>query len=295
MVDAVRLEANTRGDQGDVMVVDRKVSVTSDSWQPDFIGKHAPDLSSYLEQVSRTMQGVADRAMELLSPLTGRKVLEVGCGNGVFLPRLAEAVGPDGSVVGIDHSEAFVAEAIARVAAAGFTSTVEVQRADAYALPFAPAAFDAAHCERLLMHLEHPTSALSEMKRVVRPGGWIVAAEPDWAGMRIDHPDRAGMDLLYARAMRSRQPDMGLTLYRRMGEIGLTERRGVPLVGPHTDLQVLKGYGLTLPPAADALVAEGLLTREHVDALLSGLEEANASGLFYGVAIMHVVAGRVPG
>ena len=144
------------------------------------------------------------------------------------------------------------------------------------------------------MHLENPNSALAEMKRVVRPGGWIIAAEPDWAGMRIDHPDRAGMDLLYARAMRSRQPDMGLTLYRRMGQIGLTERRAVPLVGPNTEFQVLKGYGLTLPPAADALVADGLLTREHADALLSGLKEANGIGLFYGVTIVHVVAGRVP-
>ena len=55
------------------MPVDRTVSVTSDSWQPDFICKHAADLSSYLEQVSRSSKSVADCAMELMAPLAGRK------------------------------------------------------------------------------------------------------------------------------------------------------------------------------------------------------------------------------
>jgi hypothetical protein len=87
---------------------------------------------------------------------------------------------------------------------------------------------------------------------------------------------------------------MGLTLYRRMAELGLVERRAVPVLSVNTDFELLKGYGLDLPPAADELVAEGALTRARADALLSGLEEANAVGSFYGVGLMHVVAGRVP-
>lgn len=122
-----------------------------------------------------------------------------------------------------------------------------------------------------------------------------MAAEPDWAGIRIDHVDRPGMDLLYARAMQSRQPDMGITLYRRMGELGLTERRVEPVIAAFTDFEVVRGYGLMLPPAANALVAEGTLTRARADALLSGIEAANAAGRFYGAGLMHVVAGRVPG
>jgi SAM-dependent methyltransferase len=105
-----------------------------------------------------------------------------------------------------------------------------LQQGDAYRLPFEAATFDVAHCERVLMHLEDPSSALGEMKRVVRPGGWIVAVEPDWGGIRIDHADRAGMDLLYARALHMRQPDIGLTLYRRMHELGLSDIRPVPII-----------------------------------------------------------------
>jgi SAM-dependent methyltransferase len=278
------------------MAQDRKIPVSSDSWQPEFITQHKPEVSRYLDQASGTefIQRVATCAMDFLSPMTGQSVLEVGCGNGVFLPRLAEAVGTGGSVVGIDHSEAFIAEAKTRVQDAGLATTVTVQQADACHLPFPDSIFDAAHCERLLMHLSDPSAALAEMLRVVRAGGWIVAAEPDWAGIRIDHADRAGMDLLHARAMLNRQPDMGITLYRRMGEVGLAERRAVAVVGVFTDFEIMKGYGLDLPKAANALVADGVLTRARADAILSDLEAANTAGRSYSVALMHVVAGRVP-
>jgi hypothetical protein len=124
-------------------------------------------------------------------------------------------------------------------------------------------------------------------------GGWIVAAEPDWAGIRVDHVDRAAMDLIHARAMRNRQPDMG-TLYRRIGEQGLTERRAAAVVGEFADFEILKGYGLDLPAAAASLVADGAITQARADAVLSSLEAANAAGQSYSVATIHVVGGRAP-
>jgi SAM-dependent methyltransferase len=277
------------------MATDRSVPTGSSSWQSSYIDQHSADLGHYLDEVSSSdaLQRVADRALALMSPMAGRSVLEVGCGNGVLLPRLSTAVGATGRVVAIDHSSAFVEEARARVAS-GSAANVTVQQADAHELPFAAATFDCAHCERVLMHLERPVAALAEMRRVVRPGGCVVAVEPDWAGIRIDHVDREGMDLLYARSLRVRQPDLGLTLYRRMAEIGLTDRRIAAFFSVNTDLEVLKGYGLTLAPAADALVAEGRLSRERADELLSGLEAANAAGRFYSVVNMHIVAARVP-
>jgi SAM-dependent methyltransferase len=229
-----------------------------------------------------------------MSPLAGVRVLEVGCGNGVLLPKLAEAVGRTGRVVGIDHSETFVSEAQARIDRAGLGTMVTVQRGDAYRLPFERASFDRAHCERVLMHLDDPNAALAEMRRVVRPGGWVVAAEPDWPGIRVDHVDRIGMDLFWARESQNRQPDVGLTLFRRFAEVGLVELRAAPVMGVITDLAVLKGYGLNLPRVADAVVADGLLAREQADALVRSLEDANASGRFYSAGLIHVVGGRVP-
>ncbi len=268
---------------------------SSESWQPDYIAQHRQAQGEYLRTVADTpfVQQVAAQAMELLMLAAGHHALEVGCGNGVFLPWLAAAVGPAGHVTGIDYADAFVAEARTQASRSDL-GNVAVQQGDACALAFADASFDAAHCERVLMHLEDPNAALSEMARVVRPGGWVVAAEPDWGGIRIDHPDRSGFDTLYARALKMRHPDMGLTLYRRMGEVGLVERQVRPVMAVITDFGLMKMYGLELPPAADALVSAGALTRARADALLAALEEAGQRGRFCSVGLIHVAAGRVP-
>ena len=155
------------------MGLDQTVSVGSSSWRPDFIGKNAAELGDYLDRVSRSqaLRLVAESALGMMVLREGYRVLEVGCGNGVFLSRLAKAVGASGHVCGIDHSPAFVAQAQARMISVGLDAAVTVQEADAYELPFAAGSFDAAHCERVLMHLGDPSKGLAEMKRVVRPGG----------------------------------------------------------------------------------------------------------------------------
>jgi SAM-dependent methyltransferase len=57
------------------------------------------------------------------------------------------------------------------------------QQADAYHLPFDDAHFDAAHAEHVFEHLEDPDAVLREMRRVVKPGGWIVVGDRIFSGM----------------------------------------------------------------------------------------------------------------
>ena len=271
--------------------------VESADWQPEVVARQHGEMSAYLDAIVATplLRAVAARTMDLLALAPGSAVLEVGCGPGVFLPLLARAVGPEGRVVGLDHAPTFVAEARRRVAAAGLAATVTVAEGDAYRLPYPDDAFDAAHCERLLMHLDDPTAALREMRRVVRPGGRVVAAEPDWGGLRIDHPDHEGLNLLYARNLtRNRQPDMGLTLRRRFARAGLAGCAVEPLVRPITDFATLRLYGLDLRPAAEALVAEGRLDRGRAEAALTYLDDASSDGTFYAHLAMFLAAGDVP-
>lgn len=271
--------------------------VSSADWQPEAVAQRHGEVSAYLAGVSATpaLRMIADRTMALLALAPGERVLEVGCGTGVFLPLLARAVGPAGRVVGLDHAPTFVAEARAQIAAQGLGGYVVVEEGDASRLPFPDASFDAAHCERVLMHLDDPTIVLREMRRVVRPGGRVVAVEPDWGGLRIDHPDREALDLIYARNLRrTRQPDAGLTLHRRFAAVGLAEREVVPIVAATTDVALLRLYGLDLRPAAEALVGEGRLDRERVEAALAYLDDASRDGTFYATIAMCLAAGRVP-
>ncbi|MFN8511773.1 MAG: methyltransferase domain-containing protein [Chloroflexia bacterium] len=268
----------------------------SASWQPDDTVEHQAARSAYLERIYRTplLQEILARTLDVLALASGQSVLEVGCGSGLILPVFAREVGPTGRVVGLDHAPAFVAEARARVAAEGLAESVTVEEGDAYHLPYPTASFDAAHCERVLMHLTDPTAALREMARVVRPGGIVVAVEPDWLGIRIDHPEHADFAPIYRRALNFRHPDIGLTLYRRLADAGLVERQAVLVPSTITNHAVLRAYGLDLAPAAEALIVEGSLTRERAETLLAYLETASQNGTFYSYGCFHIVSGRVP-
>jgi len=265
-------------------------------WQPEYVRERTAEQSEYLARVSATamIQQVAAAAHSLLALKPGQSVLEVGCGSGVFLSGLAEKVQPTGRVFGLDHSDALIEQARKAVHATPHAAIITTEVGNAYKLPYPNGFFDAAHCERVLMHLDDPTAAIREMVRVVRPGGVVVAAEPNWAGIQFDHPDQETFRAVYLRALTARQVDMGMTLNRRFAEAGLVERRFSPIVGVATDFAVMRMYGLNLEPAVEALLAEGQLPADRLRAVIPALENASSAGTYYSVGVMHVVSGQVP-
>ncbi len=173
--------------------------------------------------------------------------------------------------------------------------SIRIDEGDACSLPYPDGSFDAAHCERVLMHLADPGEALNEMRRVVRPGGRIVAAEPDWASMVIDSTEHEIMRLLMQQAIsRIRQPRVGRELNRRLAAAGLVDRRieVVPVLS--LDYAELVTYGLHLSEALDVLAAEGRLDREQGQAVLDELADANTNGTFCAFAGSFVAYGRSP-
>jgi ubiquinone/menaquinone biosynthesis C-methylase UbiE len=109
------------------------------------------------------------RITDRLEVRPGGRYLDVGCGTGDDARGLAGLVGPSGEVVGIDSSEAMIAEARRRAEGSGLP--VAFESADAHRLPFADGAFDGCRVERVLQHLADPQQAVREMARVTRPGG----------------------------------------------------------------------------------------------------------------------------
>ena len=100
----------------------------------------------YLAAMAERLKQTKDRSYSLMHVQPGQRVLDVGCGPGTDTIPLAHLVGSTGEVVGVDTDADMIAQASLSAASAGVASWVTHQQADAMALPFATASFDACRC-----------------------------------------------------------------------------------------------------------------------------------------------------
>lgn len=114
----------------------------------------------------------------LLQPEPGEVVLEPGFGTGQVLVALAELVGEDGRVYGIDISDGMLAQTTKRVAEHGLTERVDLQRGSATAMPYADATFDAIFMSFTLELFpdDQIPQVLAECERVLKPSGRLCVA-----------------------------------------------------------------------------------------------------------------------
>ena len=106
----------------------------------------------------------------------GDRVLDIGCGPGYFARMLAEAVGPEGSVVGIDAAPEMIDYASRK---ARRLPNCTFQSGTAESLAFPDGTFDVVVSSLMMHHLpdEVRQQALGEMRRVLRPGGTLLLAD----------------------------------------------------------------------------------------------------------------------
>ncbi len=107
------------------------------------------------------------------------RVLDVGAGIGHWGRALAPALSASARLVGVDREDTWVAEATRRAERAGLAERFTYQRGDATALPFASETFDVVTCQTVLIHVPDPAHVLGEMLRVCKPGGLVLAVEPN--------------------------------------------------------------------------------------------------------------------
>jgi SAM-dependent methyltransferase len=173
------------------------------SWVPDLLGG----------RVLRTFYDVADR----LRLLGGETVLDLACGPGTLTRRLAAGVGDDGLVIGADLSPAMLDRAVHAVRA----DSVTFVRADAMALPLRDDTVDAVSCSLCLHLVPDADTALTEIARVLVPGGRLATAVPS----HVHGPGRLLTEAL-ARGGQARlfQPGELADLLTRDGFVEVRER-----------------------------------------------------------------------
>ena len=126
----------------------------------------SPELAEAYDRLSDTQLENGRGMVERLSLAEGARVLDVGCGTGRLAGWMREKVGPRGAVTGVDPLADRVAIARSSVPGARF----EVGKAEDLGL-FGDASFDAVTMSSTLHWVADKEKALSEIRRVLRPGG----------------------------------------------------------------------------------------------------------------------------
>lgn len=134
-------------------------------------------------------QPIAEATVAVAAPREGERALDLGCGRGAALVPLAQAVGPAGSVLGVDVSPRMVEATRADVGRLGLPQ-VRLDVMDASDPDLPAGAFDVAVSSLVLFFLPDPAGALGAWRRLLRPGGRLAVstfAEADPLFEAIDH------------------------------------------------------------------------------------------------------------
>jgi SAM-dependent methyltransferase len=220
-------------------------------------------------------------------------VLEVGCGNGTDALALAERLGHEGRVTGIDVS-------LTMLSAAGERNNENVPvpdlvRCDAAALPFPAGSFDAARADRVLQHTKDPGKILCEMARVTRRSGKVVVFEPDWETLAIWPGDRR-----VTRSVLNLWCDTfpsgwaGRSLYASFREAGLGHVTVLPLDLVLTDFSLASRL-YDLPTTLRLAVRSGAVSPGQAEDWTREQEQADAAGQFFSSMTFFLVTGTKQG
>ena len=233
--------------------------------------------------VSRHARRTAGREAAYLLPRLqpGMRLLDVGCGPGTITSGLARAVAP-GEVVGIDVSADVIATATAHVAEVGVTNA-RFATANVYALPYETASFDIAHAHQVMQHLGEPVDALTEMRRVLRPGGLVAVRDADYATM-IAWPRSASVDrwleVYHAIAARNgADPDAGRRLRSWVTAAGFVDVEITAVVELMSDQAEASDWGRSWAERAlhsnfrSQAIEYGIATDDEVQAIARGWRE----------------------
>ena len=161
------------------------ISRSGISKMKDFYGRVNPE---YLEKTAAIFAPVKQNSYSNMHVSEGDTVLDVGCGPGFDVMALAELVGIRGKVVGFDHDEAMLSQALQNIAHTYQDRDISLIQGCANQLPFQNNYFTSCRSERLFMHLRTPEQTLAEIIRVTKPGGNVVIIDTDWASLSIDNP-----------------------------------------------------------------------------------------------------------
>ncbi len=237
--------------------------------------------SRRIEAVYTTRDVVEQRraVLEMLAIRPGESALDIGVGPGFLAAEIAAAVGRAGRVCGIDISDSMLALARARVPTDQVP--VELRHGEAVHIPHPDSAFDVAVSTQVLEYVSDIPTALSEIHRVLRPGGRVLILDTDWDSIVWHSNDEQRMDrVLAAWEEHLADPHLPRTLRHGLERAGLApmEPRVIPLLNVGYEAATYSGGLIDI--VADFVAGRAGLTAADVDGWREDLRSMESNYFF---------------
>ncbi len=260
---------------------------------------HARNPREYqrLRDQALMWEGATGRVLDRIGLKPGMTCLDVGAGPGAVMRLMADRVGPEGKVTGIEIDAVLAGEVLCELRGQG-GATFDLINADLSKLDVLEGApFDIVFCRLLLMHMREPVAILEKMHGWTKQGGMVVAQEFDFGAIAVEPPCPAmgefnrvfeGVFRRHGRNMRA-----GRQLPAQFEAAGLGQPDG-------TDAAVhflpLSGMANMLIGVYDGLYAAGaelgLADPLRAQAFREEMEQAGADGRYYCLTPVLIAAWK---
>jgi ubiquinone/menaquinone biosynthesis C-methylase UbiE len=252
------------------------------------IDEHNPERQHLLAEI---LNPLTRQVLTRLPKIANARCLDLGCGQGNTTRYLADVLRP-AVCIGLEYDARLVDYANTRPEN---PPGVRFQQGDATQLTFGEASFDLVFCRYLLIHMADPMRVVREMMRVVRPGGYAIAFEADFA-IDLSYPEcPALLSLNKVWQGVFQNPAAGRKLVHYFREAGASEiDAGALMHLEHKGATAKRVYRLTAEATAGAAVAKGVLTTDEAREMIAGLTrmEDDPSTVVVKFPDMWVIAKR---
>lgn len=245
-----------------------------------------PDEYHRLREQALLWQRASEELLDRIGLKSGMSCLDVGAGPGAVMRLMADRVGPQGRVTGVEIDGALGAQALADLRAQG-GAVFELVTADVDALNEVPGApFDLTYCRLFLMHMPDPVAILEKMLHWTKPGGTVAVQEFDFGAIAVEPlcPPMAEFNRLFEGVFRGHGRNLraGRQLPAQFEAAGLGSPDGT---NAEAKFLPLKDIGQMLIGVYQGLFAAGvdlgIADPARAEAFRRDMTEAAADGRYY--------------
>ena len=251
------------------------------SRQPGYLLSDSASELDRLRMQARFWEPDAQSMLGLIGVRPGWRCLDLGCGAMGILRSLSEAVGPEGSVIGIDNDPRLLSAARKWADTQPGMGNVQLMEGDAFRTGLPRASFDLVHARFMFCPLGTSDALLREMLALLKPGGIIAVQEPIASSWRF-YPSRPAVERLIAAILSAFQAgggnfDAGAWCYPMLRSAGLENVQTTAVVralqpgDPYRRLPVQFAASLE-----ERILGEGLLSEQELSRLVVAAEAAAA-------------------